>query len=54
MAAVRLRALFRGMVEGFKSLLSSQAFGTDYELRCTGLSVQLLRIHLWADSVSMQ
>lgn len=50
---VQLADLFHGMIESFKLLLTSQTFGSDYELLCAELSVQLLRIRLWADSVSV-
>jgi Prion-inhibition and propagation len=50
-ATVQLVDLFEGVVESFKLLLTP-SFGSDYELLCTDLSVQLLRIRVWADSVS--
>jgi hypothetical protein len=57
MAAVaghNLMDLFQEMMESFKLLLTLQSFGSEYELLCTDLSVHLLRIRLWADSVSLQ
>jgi hypothetical protein len=50
---VQLVDLVSGMIESFKLLLSSPTFGTNYELLCTDLSIQLLRIRLLADSVSV-
>ena len=47
-----LVALLRGCMESFKSILTSQDFGVEYELLCTEFSVQWLRIRLWGISVS--
>lgn len=47
-----LADLFHGMMESFKLLFAPQSFGSEYELLCTDLSVYLLRIQLWANSVS--
>ena len=47
-----LTALLRGCMESFKSVLISQDFGAEYELLCTELSLQSLRIRLLGESVS--
>lgn len=52
-AGQHLVDLFQGMMGSFKLLLDLQSFGSEYELLCTDLSVHLLRIRLWADSVSL-
>lgn len=44
-------ALYRGLMKSFKSLLTSQDFGTEFELLSTELSLQSLRVHLWGDLV---
>lgn len=46
-----LGALLRSCLESFKSVLTSQDFGTEYELLCTELSMQWLRVRLWGESV---
>jgi len=51
MAGDAFVTLFRGLMESFKSLLTSPKFGTEYELLCSELSVQLLRVRLWGESV---
>lgn len=53
MADCGLVALHRGLIESFKSLLTSQDFGTEFELLSTELSIQLLRVHLWGDWVGL-
>jgi hypothetical protein len=47
-----LVALFCGCMDSLKSILTSQDFGSEYEIFCTELSVQWLRIRLWGQSVS--
>jgi len=49
---ISLVALFRGSMDSLKSILISQDFGTEYEILCTELSLQWLRIRLWGQSVS--
>jgi hypothetical protein len=44
--------LLRGCVGSFKSILISQEFGAEYELLCTDLSLQSLRVRLLGESVS--
>ncbi|KAH7370677.1 hypothetical protein BKA65DRAFT_22153 [Rhexocercosporidium sp. MPI-PUGE-AT-0058] len=46
-----LGALLRSCMESFKSILTSEEFGAEYELLCTELSVQWLRVRLWGESV---
>ncbi|KAL2066102.1 hypothetical protein VTL71DRAFT_2173 [Oculimacula yallundae] len=48
-----LGALIRSCLETFKSILTSQDFGSEYELLCTELSVQWLRFRLWGESVGL-
>ncbi|PVH82851.1 hypothetical protein DL98DRAFT_652857 [Cadophora sp. DSE1049] len=48
-----LGALLRSCLESFKSILTSQEFGTEYELLCTELSVQWLRVRLWGESIGL-
>ena len=39
-------------MDSLKSILTSQDFGSEYEILCTELSVQWLRIRLWGQTVS--
>jgi hypothetical protein len=39
-------------MDSLKSILTSQDFGSEYEMLCTELSVQWLRIRLWGQTVS--
>jgi hypothetical protein len=39
-------------MDNLKSILTSQDFGSEYEMLCTELSVQWLRIRLWGQTVS--
>ncbi|KAG4428307.1 hypothetical protein IFR05_016209 [Cadophora sp. M221] len=48
-----LGALLRSCMESFKSILTSQEFGSEYELLCTELSVQWLRVRLWGESIGL-
>ncbi|KAH9218688.1 prion-inhibition and propagation-domain-containing protein [Leptodontidium sp. 2 PMI_412] len=48
-----LSGLLRSCMESFKSILTSQEFGTEYELLCTELSVQWLRVRLWGESIGL-
>jgi hypothetical protein len=45
-------SVVRSCLESFKSILTSQEFGSEYELLCTQLSTQWLRVRLWGESVS--
>jgi hypothetical protein len=47
-----LVALLPDCMDSLKSILTSQDFGSEYEILCTELSVQWLRIRLWGQSVS--
>lgn len=53
MATAGLVALFRSCMDGLKSILTTQEFGSEYELLCTELALQSLRIHLWGNSVGV-
>jgi len=53
MAGDALVALFRGLMGSFKSLLTPAKFGTEYELLCSELSIQSLRVRLWGESVRL-
>lgn len=46
-----IAAIFLGCCDTFKSILASQDFGNEYELLCTELSIQSLRVRLWGESV---
>lgn len=48
-----MMAVLRSCMESFKSILTSQEFGSEYELLCTELSTQWLRIRLWGESVGL-
>ncbi|RDL38358.1 uncharacterized protein BP5553_02698 [Venustampulla echinocandica] len=53
MAASSVTSLVRESSNSLKSILTSQDFGSEYQLLCTELSLQLLRIRLWAESVGI-
>jgi hypothetical protein len=44
--------LYRGLIDGSKSLLTPRDFGTNYDILCSELSIQSLRVRLWGESVS--
>ncbi|EPE31501.1 Ubiquitin-like protein [Glarea lozoyensis ATCC 20868] len=44
---------FLAAANGLKSILTTQDFGSDYELLCTELSLQSLRFRLWGESVGI-
>jgi protein STE50 len=46
-----LVVLFHSCMDNLKSILTSQDFGTEYEILCSELSVQWLRVRLWGQSV---
>ncbi|KAI9048180.1 hypothetical protein LZ554_007975 [Drepanopeziza brunnea f. sp. 'monogermtubi'] len=48
-----LVALMRSCIESFKSTSTSRAFGEKYELLCTELSIQWLRLRLWGESMGL-
>ncbi|KAJ5038804.1 uncharacterized protein L3040_006483 [Drepanopeziza brunnea f. sp. 'multigermtubi'] len=48
-----LVALMRSCIESFKSTSTSRDFGEKYELLCTELSIQWLRLRLWGESMGL-
>ncbi|CAG8952154.1 hypothetical protein HYFRA_00000893 [Hymenoscyphus fraxineus] len=47
-------ALIGNAADNIKSTLTTQEFGSDYELLCTELSLQLIRFRLWGESVGIR
>lgn len=46
-----MMVVLRSCMESIKSILTSQEFGSEYELLCTELYTQWLRVRLWGESV---
>jgi len=44
-------APFRGLLGSLKSMLTTKHFGSQYELLCSDISVQTLRLRLWGQLV---
>lgn len=44
-------ALLRDCLQNLKAILTSKDFGANYELLCTELTLQWMRIRLWGESV---
>jgi hypothetical protein len=53
LSAVSVAALFTTCVDCFNIVVSAREFGRDYELLCTELSLQKLRLFLWGESVGL-
>jgi len=53
LSAVSVAALFTTCVECFNIVVSAREFSRDYELLCTELSLQKLRLLLWGESVGL-
>ncbi|KAE9373381.1 hypothetical protein N431DRAFT_504056 [Stipitochalara longipes BDJ] len=47
-------SLFGSCMDSLKSILTSQDFGSEYEMLCTELSVQWLRVRLWGQAMGLQ
>ncbi|KAF4635524.1 hypothetical protein G7Y89_g2590 [Cudoniella acicularis] len=46
-------ALLRACIQNLKAKLTTSDFGSDYELLCTELSLQWLRLRLWGESLGI-
>jgi len=53
LSAISVAALFTTCVECFNIVVSARDFSRDYELLCTELSLQKLRLLLWGESVGL-
>lgn len=53
LSAVSVAALFTSCIDCFNIVVAAKDFGRDYELLCTALSIQKLRLFLWGESVGL-
>ena len=53
LSGVSVAALFTTCVDCFNIIVNAREFGLDYELLCTELSLQKLRLFLWGESVGL-
>lgn len=53
LSAVSIAALFTTCVDCFNIVVSARDFGREYELLCTELALQKLRLFLWGESVGL-
>lgn len=53
LSAVSVAALFTTCVDCFNIVVSAREISRDYELLCTELSLQKLRLFLWGESVGL-
>jgi hypothetical protein len=53
LSAVSVAALFTTCIECYSLVVAAREFGEDYELLCTELSLQKLRLFLWGESVGL-
>ena len=53
LSAVSVAALFTTCVDCFNIVVSAREIDRDYELLCTELSLQKLRLFLWGESVGL-
>lgn len=53
LSAVSVAALFTSCIDCFNIVVAAKDFGRDYELLCTAISIQKLRLFLWGESVGL-
>ena len=53
LSAVSVAALFTTCIDCFNIVAAAIDFGRDYELLCTALAIQKLRLLLWGESIGL-
>lgn len=53
LSTISVAALFTSCIDSFNIVAASAKFGHDYELLCTALGIQKLRLFLWGESVGL-
>ena len=53
LSAISVVAVFSTCIDCFNIVAAAKDFGHDYELLCTALSIQKLRLFLWGESVGL-
>ena len=53
LSAISVAALFSTCIECFNVVAAARDFGHDYELLCTALAIQKLRLFLWGESIGL-
>ena len=53
LSTVSIAALFTTCIDCFNIVAAAKDFGHDYELLCTALAIQKLRLLLWGESVGL-
>ena len=53
LSAISVAALFTTCIDCFNIIVNARDFSVDYELLCTELSLQKLRLFLWGESVGL-
>ena len=53
LSAISVAALFTACIDCFNVVAAAIDFERDYEIICTALSIQKLRLFLWGESVGL-